>query len=194
MPIGSELKALDSKNEMHFKEFYEAHWNIICACFNVPPEVAMSKYDSNFSASRAALKDWEHTLNVERYEFSHQFYKPLYKYVLETEILKNKIHAPGYLMARIKGDDILVEAYSSARFIGTPVPHIDPVKEVQAERLKLGGLGANLPMTTLEKATEVLNGGESLGNMQQYAQELEEAEQLNITMPAPPTALPAKGD
>jgi capsid protein len=176
LPTGATMNSLESKNELYFKDFYTVNINLVCAALGIPPEVAMSKYDSNFSASRAALKDWEHTLNVKRDDFSEQFYKPIFNFFLEVSVLENKIQAPGYLTAKISGNKFLIEAYRNARFVGTPVPHIDPLKEVNAERAKLGELGAHLPLTTLEAATEALNGGEAKANIIQFGKENELAE------------------
>ncbi|MCE3278031.1 MAG: hypothetical protein K0S44_222 [Bacteroidetes bacterium] len=180
MPKGATLKLLESKNELYFKDFYTVNIDMVCATLGIPPDVAKSKYDSNFSASRAALKDWEHTLNVLREEFSFAFYQPIYNFWLEVQILQNKISAPGYLSARAKGDDIILEAYRSARFVGATVPHIDPLKEVEAERRKLGTNADHIPLTTVESATENLNSGESDENMKQFALEFEEAKKLNL--------------
>jgi len=180
MPIGASLKSLESKNELYFAEFYNTVLGLICAVVGIPPEVALSKYDSNFSASRAALKDWEHTLLVERKEFADQFYQPVYNFWLETEILTNKVQAVGYLASLANKNQMAIEAYRNARWVGANVPHIDPLKEVNAERAKLGTAGAHLPLTTLEAATEALNGGESSSNLEQYALELESAEVNNI--------------
>jgi capsid protein len=191
MPVGAELKGLDSKNELYFKDFYSVNIDLICAALGIPPEVAMSKYDSNFSASRAALKDWEHTLNVARKSFAYMYYRPIYNFWLEVQILKNKVQAPGYLQARYAGNSEVLNAYRKARFVGAPVPHIDPEKEVKAERLKLGLSAANIPLTTVEAATESLNGGESDANMEQYANEYKKAETLgivrNVSSVAPPS-------
>ena len=180
MPIGSSLKSLESKNELYFAEFYNTVLGLICAVVGIPPEVALSKYDSNFSASRAALKDWEHTLQTERKDFADQFYQPIYNFWLETEILKNKVQAIGYLNALKTKNIMALEAYRNSRWVGANVPHIDPLKEVLAEREKLGEAGKHLPLTTLEAATEALNGGESNSNLAQYSTELENAEILNI--------------
>lgn len=189
MPIGSQLKALESKNELYFKDFYTININLVCSAIGIPPEVALSKYDSNFSASRAALKDWENTINVTRKNFAFQFYQPFYNLWLETEILKNKIQAPGYLKAILFKNNMVIDAYQNARFVGTGVPHIDPLKEVKAEREKLGALGINLPLTTLEAATEALNGGDSDGNVMQFVEELNHAEGLGLKEKEP--VLPA---
>lgn len=184
MPINSTLKSLESKNELYFKDFYDVNMDYVCASLGIPPNVAMSKFDANFSASRAALKDWEHTLTVRRSEFSAQFDQTIYNFWLEIEILKNKIQAPGYLIAR-KANPMLITAYRNARFVGANVPHIDPVKEVTAERLKLGATGASIPLTTVEAATEALNGGYSDSNFGQYAKELQKSKDLGIEIVVP---------
>jgi hypothetical protein len=190
MPIDSTIKLLESKNELYFKDFYGVNIDIVCAAVGIPPNVAMSKYDSNFSASRAALKDWEHTINVNRKKFAKQFYQKIYNFWFEIEILKNKIQAPGYLQARKEKNFYVIDAYRGARFIGPSVPHIDPVKEVEAERRKLGLSADNIPLTTVEQATETLNGGDSLANIKQFAAELEESKKLKI-VPETPVVAPA---
>lgn len=184
MPNGAELKTLESKNELYFKDFYTINIDIVCAAIGIPPNVAMSKYDSNFSASRAALKDWEHTLNVERASFSFQFNRPVYNLWLDIEVMKNKVQAPGYITAFMQSNRTVLDAWRNARFAGANVPHIDPLKEVNAERAKLGDAGKNLPLTTLEAATEALNSGDSDNNMRQYSEELKYAETLDIPMDA----------
>jgi capsid protein len=194
MPPGSELKGLESKNELYFDAFYTKNFDIVCAAVGVPPNVAMSKYDENFSASRAALKDWENTLNVGRTDFSFQYYKQVYNFWLEMEILNNRVQAPGYLGAAVQGNQMLLEGYRKARFIGTPVPHIDPVKEVAAERLKLGTTGASIPLTTAEAATEALGGGEYSHNVEQYSQELQTSKDLGVEVIVPESTEGDKGD
>lgn len=188
-PVGAEIKTIDSgKRELYFKDFYETNTNMIASTLGIPPEVALSKYDSNFSASRAALKDWENTLNVERAKFTEDFYQPIYNVWLDLQILTNKVQAPGYLTALQNGDEMTLEAYRTARFIGANVPHIDPLKEVNAERAKLGKLGVNIPLTTVEKATEALNGGDSDSNIEQFAEEYNMAESLGLKTPVAPIA------
>lgn len=183
MPIGSELKIVKGDGTMYFKDFYTVNIDLICSCLGIPPEVAMSKYDSNFSSARAAIKDWEHTLIVNRKDFSFQFYQHHYNFWLEVEILKNKIQAPGYLQARLDDNCMIVNAYRTARFPGANVPHIDPVKEVSAERLKLGPAGAALPLTTVESSTERLSEGDSDANIKQFAEEIKEGKKLGIIIP-----------
>lgn len=186
MPIGAKLKTLESKSELQYKEFYNVNINAIASSIGIPPEVALSKYDSNFSASRAALKDWEHTMKVKRADFSFQFYQNIYNFWLEIQVLLNKIQAPGYLEALARGNDMVIESYQNARFVGANVPHIDPVKEVEAERLKLGSGAAHIPLTTVEASTEALGAGDYDSNIEQILREAKRAEELVPEIPQPP--------
>lgn len=188
LPPGAKLVQLSSDNELNFPGFYEPNVDIVCSAVGIPPDVAKSKYNSNFSASRAALKDWEHTLNVKRADFVEQFYKPIYEFWFHIEVLENNIQATGYLTAFNKNDFTTVEAYRNVRFIGAPVPHIDPEKEVRAARLKLGDTGSSIPLSTVEAVTESLNGGEAYENMDQYAKELEQSKSLGIKLEIPAKA------
>jgi len=196
-PVGAEIKTIDSgKRELYFKDFYSVNINMVASTLGIPPEVALSKYDSNFSASRAALKDWENTLNVERAKFTEDFYHPIYTLWLDLQVLLNKVNAPGYLKALNDNDEMVLEAYRTARFTGANVPHIDPLKEVNAERAKLGELGANIPLTTVEKATEALNGGDSDSNIEQFSEEFKYTKELGLQVvqdaPIPVPVVPAK--
>jgi len=192
---GGEIKSLGSTQEMFFKEFYETNANVCCSAVNIPPNVAFSLYNDSFSASRAATKDWEHTIIVARDRFQSQFYQNVYNFWIYTQILQNKIQAPGYL----NGDVLVREAYQIARFTGPLFPHINPVQEVNAERLKLGDLGKNIPLTNVEKATETLNGGDSNSNVEQFATELKKSNDLGLPTSFPkgtldPNADPPKED
>lgn len=190
MPQDASLKSLESKTELNYGDFYSTNVNSICATVGIPPEVALSKYDSNFSSARAALKDWEHTLSVNRKDFASQFYSKIYEFWLDLEIHKQNIQAQGYVNALAKNDDVILAAFRNARFVGANVPHIDPVKEVTAERLKLGKSGESIPLTTAEAATEALNGGEYDSNVVQYAKELEESKKLKVEVAPKPVTVP----
>ena len=181
MPIGSQLKSLVSDNELQFKEFYSTNADIISSACGIPPNVAFSMYNDSFSASRAATKDWDHTIEFERDDFKNQFYSHIYAFWFHFEVLMGKIQAPGYLQAFASQNWIVVETYLNCRFTGPLFPHIDPEKEIRAERLKLGPLADNLPFTTVESATERVGSGETSGNIEQLSKEIELADSFGIT-------------
>ena len=189
LPIGAHLKALASSSEQTFDSFFNSNFDIICAVINMPPNIAASKYNDSFSASRAAINDWGHTMVVEREDFKSQFFQPIYNFWLHTEILKMKINAPGYLEFYNTKNNMGLDSYRTIRVSGLMFPHIDPEKEVAAERAKLGDKFANVPLTTVEQAVENLNTGDSDSNIEQAAEEYKAAEKLGFEFIEPKPAI-----
>jgi capsid protein len=175
LPPGAKLTSTKAEVTDGFDKFYMTMFNLLSAAIGPPPEVALGKYDSNFSASRAALKDWEHTIDVNRVKYAGEnFYKPFYHLFLRTQAIQGKIPMTPMMMQALEGNDpIMKEAIINCRFIGVGVPHIDPVKEVKAERAKLGPKFADAPLTSLAAATEALNSGDSETNLEKAADELD---------------------
>lgn len=171
MPIGAQLKMHASAMESGFKDFYTTNIQFVCAAVGIPYEVALAMYNSNYSASRAAIKEWEHSMKTARQRFSEQYYQPFYTLWLEMAILSGKINAPGYIKAMNERNIMALGAYSSARWLGANVPHIDPVKEVVAERLKLGD--DFTPLTTYDQASETLGSGDFNQNIEKIKTEKE---------------------
>lgn len=189
MPVDSEMKPLNHSNNIEgFKEFYETHCNLICACIGIPPNVAYQLYLNSYSSSRAATKDWDHTMTVRRRFFSSDCMEYVYSFWLWIQVLQDKIPAPGYLQAINTENTMVRKSYEMADFVGAHFPHIDPMKEVQAERAKLGPLYANVPLTDAETASEVLASGDHDSIMEQAAEELATAGSFGLlNKPTPPT-------
>lgn len=186
MPKGSEIKTLAQHGDaqLYFKDFNAANFEEICACYCIPPEVARSMYDSNYSASRAAIKDWEGVIKIDRIDFGMQFLQPIYELFFHCMVLMNKVQAPGYLKAFVKNDIIVMDAYRHCHWIGSAVANIDPLKEVMAARLKLGETGAMIPFSTVEKILEDLGEMSDVpAIMEQYAKELKLAKKNKIRLP-----------
>lgn len=191
MPRGASIKTIDVGNqELNFKDFYTTNFDIVCAVAGYPPEVIMSKYDSNYSASRAAIKDFEHTLSVKRGRLSQQSYQIIYNFWLDVQVLSGKIDAPGYLDALTTRNDVALSAYRNATWCGDSVPHIDPLKEVMAIRAMLGEDSANYPLITMEDAVQMLpRGGDFNAVLQQYSKEIEKGNAAGIEK-VPPKGMP----
>lgn len=161
MPLESELKALVSDVEFSFKDFFSTNLLPLCAAVGIPVEVAMKKFENNFSSSRASLKMWEHTMKISRTDFSFHFNHLIYQMWLVLADIKGEINAPGLFQAiAMDKDRMLFEAYTKIKFNGPTVPHVDPMKEVKAEREKLGPLAKNVPLTTPQEAATTLGGGD----------------------------------
>jgi capsid protein len=94
--------------------------------------------------------------------------------------MTNKIQLPGYIQAFQEKNYYAMDAFQETMWKGPTVPHIDPLKEVNAVRAMLGENGASIPLTTAENATEMLNQGDYDENIKQFAEELDDAKELEV--------------
>ena len=179
MPIGSKLNALDSKQEDNYEPFFNAVFVQLCAAIDIPPEVAIQKYSSNYSASRAAINGWGYIVDIHRKDFSFAFYKPIYRVWLITEVLNGKIKSPALLKAILDDDDFVIECFISAKFTGVNMPHIDPLKEVKAIREMLGDQSkGQMPLISHDRASEELNQGEWADNFLKWNEEMKNYDKI----------------
>lgn len=169
LPVGATIKSFDTQIETNFGEFHGSVFKQISASMDVPSEVAMQEYNSNYSASRAAINSFGYIIVINRNKFANDFYIPYYKLWLEYQILTNKVSAPGYIENR--NNFMVTESYSQCRFTGKNMPHIDPLKEIKAVREMLG-IDDKTPLISREQATEMLNAGQWDEN---FMKNLEEA-------------------
>ena len=161
LPVGAQLKTNTDHSDPNFANFYTPNAHLIFSTIGIPPEVALGKYDGSYSGSRAANKGWEYKMKVERtITVTEFFYKPIYDFWFLINMYNGNITAPGYREANLSQDWLVMSAYTNCRFIGQSVPHIDPVKEATAERIKLGTAYDNIPLQTGEQACENSNSGD----------------------------------
>jgi len=190
LPVDSELKTVSSQQEIDYGVFWLAVFDQLCAAMEIPPEVALQKYNSNYSASRAAINGWEYIVKVYRKRFSEKFYQPFYDLWLYVHILKGKVSAAGYLEAKQNGNTDIVEAYSAARFTGVNMPNIDPKKEAEAMRIMLG-LPDQSPLITHEEAVEKLGNGDWESNVAKNAEENKTIDELDLQPEVAEAAVPS---
>lgn len=184
---GGKLVTIEGKQEIHFGEFYDTNLTVIFAALGIPKEVALMLFGSNYSASRASIKDWEHTLKVKRIKNVSPAYRHMYNIFLVTQVMQNSIKAPGYLQAlfgqyqpAIKNTWVKL-AYQNAKWLGDNPPNIDEKKEMDAIRLKLGEGSKHLPIITPEDAVEEAGGnGDWRHIAQQYQDDMEYADKIGI--------------
>lgn len=169
LPPGATLKSLSSQSETTFNEFFRAVFVTLCAAVDIPEEVALQKYEQNYSSSRAAINGWEHIIEIYRQEFAKKFYEPFYRAWLEWNILNGTIKSNGFIKAMNDNNFMAIEAYYNARFTGKKMPHIDPAKEAKAIRLLLGD--DETPLISYEQAAEEMGKGNWEENYSKYLEE-----------------------
>lgn len=184
MPIDSELKAVSNQGQVNYEPFFRPVLEQLCASMDAPPEIVTQKYNSNYSASRAAINMWGYIVDIGRKTESRDFYQKVYNLWLYLHILKNKVSAKKYLEAKAKGNMDIVEAYSRAKFVGRNMPHIDPKKEADAIRVMLG-INDQTPLITHEDAVEQLGNGEFDSNLEKITDEMAQIKKAGLPDIAP---------
>lgn len=171
--LGQKLKSYDTNRpSINYTLFVDAVSKYICSACEIPWEVALMVFGSNFSASRASTKMFEEILLNRRHTFSKQFNQRVYESFLIYYHGLGYLKSDGFLEAYISRNIFKLEAFFQARFFGKPIPHIDPKKEVESSILKLDN-----GLSTYEKETEMLG----LGDFEDNAKRLKkEKEQIDI--------------
>lgn len=161
MTPGSELVMHEAKTDDNFPAFIDKIIEITASAIGIPHNVAMMLYNNSFSASRAAINDWIHTIRVDRTSFTKGFLKPIFEFWLYYTSMDELVSLPHYVLAVQNENEYLKTAFTKCEFVGEMFPHIDPMKEVKAERAKLGPSFDNIPLTTVERAMRQLGNNDS---------------------------------
>ncbi len=175
LPAGKRIEMPDIKGRSEVDGFMASYFNQFCAGLSIPPEVAMQLYTNSFSASRMATKSWEHTLRVKRSHLS--IYKSVYRLFVDVQVSANKIKIPQFKQAIYEENEFLIAAFAKCQLMGANVPHADPVKEAKAHRTLLGD--ENVPLETLNTATESLGTGDASEIVETRKREMKEEEEFS---------------
>ena len=205
LPRGVKANSMEAKQELTVAEFSEAVIDIICMGLEIPPNVAMGKYNDSFRASRMAGKEWEHTFMTDRADFAAQYLDPIKELQLWLWVLEAKIQAPGYLQRLTAKNEIAIAAYYHCEWLGDHFPDIDEKKTADAVRVLMGAGMEHMPLITPESgAKRVGQRGEYSAILKQTGIELKEATKNGIEdiltrgetvdggTPAEDTSTPAK--
>lgn len=156
MKPGESVEFADPKRPGNgFQSFVEAICTYIGAALDMPQEILLKKFSSNYSASRGALMEAWKSFKMRRTWFVNDFCNPIYEAFFSEAVALGRINAPGFFK-----DPAIREAYLKANWIGPTQGQLDPEKEVNAEIKKV-----EHGFTTREEATVNLNGGNWENNM-----------------------------
>ena len=164
LPPGKKIQELNPlRNNTGFEAFVDSLIKIIGASMEIPKEVLVKQYESNYTAARAGLLDFWKKIRVERAAFNASFNQPIYEQWLSEAVATGRIDAPGFFE-----DPAIRRAWCGCQWIGSSMGHVDPLKEVKAagERVKLH-------ITTEEQEASEYNGADWGANIRQRKKELE---------------------
>lgn len=152
---GEDLVLPSSDAPAQFKEFVMTLLGIISASRGMPLEYLLIAFNSNYSASRAALLVWESILKMKRRDFDTDLESPMYEMFLSCEIAAGRVSCPGW------EDPLLRAAWLAHRLNGAPMPNIDPSQTADAD-MKYLAMGSQTP----DDVARNYNGSSAKHNMQ----------------------------
>ena len=133
MEEGEEVQiANPGRPNTAFDGFVTALCRQVGAALELPYEVLMKHFTSSYSASRGALLEAWKMFRMRRYWLTTGFCQPIYEEFLTEAILKGRIDAPGFFE-----DPAIRAAWCSAEWVGDSQGQLDPVKEVNAAKIRV---------------------------------------------------------
>lgn len=145
-----------------FDPFMNAILTQIGTALEIPLELLTKRFNSSYSASRAALLEAWKAFKTQRFWLAQKLCVPSYEAVITEAIARRYLDAPGFWDA-----PEMRHAWLGHDWIGPAPGNIDPLKEVQAARERIEG-----NLSTHDKETAELTGGDWERDHRQLAKEV----------------------
>lgn len=155
----------NSRATSAFSDFEAAMLRNLATAVGMPFETVSANYrNSTYSSARQSLLEAWRTLGRRRYDFGVGFCSPIYSCLLEEAIDRGDVPlpngAPDYAEARAE--------YSRCRWIGPGRGWIDPTKEPEGSKMKIGAC-----LSTMEREAAENDGLDIEEVMDQRALEMQ---------------------
>lgn len=162
LPRGVDVKSVDSgQSTSVFSEFTGALVAQVGAALSIPKEVLLCSFNASYSASRAALLQFSDEAKRRREWFIRDFLEPIYEVWLTEAVGNGRVEAKGFF------DDARKRAaWLGASWYGPAFTSLDPVKEMQAAKLRI-----EEGLSTKQKEAAELTGTDYEHNREQLAYE-----------------------
>ena len=146
----------------NFDGFVSAICKHIGTALELPQELLLKMFNSNYSGSRGALLEAWKTFDMYRDWTVSGFCQPIYEEWMAEAVAKGRIRAPGFF-----ADPAIRKCYTNAEWYGPSRGQIDPKKEVEAAQLRV-----DAGFSTATKEAMELTGTDYADNMKQRKKEL----------------------
>ena len=164
LPPGKTVTTVNPlRSNTAFESFVNTTIMTIASSMGIPKEVLVKKYESNYTAARAALLDFWRTVRVYRTRFNSAFNQAIYEQWLAEAIAAGRIEAPGFF-----DDPAVRQAWCGCVWMGASMGHVDPLKEVNAAATRIAN-----NITTQEQEASEYNGNDWAANIRQRKRELQ---------------------
>jgi len=169
LPPGKSIETVDPKrSDTQFEVFVNTCIMVIASSMGIPKEVLVKKYESNYTAARAALLDFWRTVKVYRRRFNNGFNQPIYEQWLSEAVAAGRIEAPGFF-----DDPVVRQAWCGCEWMGASMGHVDPLKEVNAAERRIAN-----NITSQEQEASEYNGNDWNAIIRQRRREIETMQDL----------------
>lgn len=152
---GEEPVSYDTRRpNVNFQVFESAIIDAIAWAHEMPPEILKLSFKNNYSASRAAVQEFQIFIDKKCSEIADEFLNPIYQEFLVSEVLNGSVQADGLLESRTNQQLWhIYGAWMSCDWAGVVKPSVDLYKEVKAHELML-----DKGLITYEKSARYLTG------------------------------------
>lgn len=134
---GEQLKAHEgAKSDLDFGAFESS---IIFGCawaLRIPPEILLMSFNSNYSASQAALNEYKNDIATSWVQYGQDFCRTVYQEWLCGEVFNKKINAKGLLAAKndLAQFDVFA-AWTLVEWYGSVKPTTDMLKQAKGSKM-----------------------------------------------------------
>lgn len=131
---GEEMQSFQTNRpNVNYKAFEEAILSGICWALEVPPEIVMLRFQSNYSASRQANNEFEIYLSYQVKKNARRFCQPIYEEFVIQSCMNGQLDCPGLISAVWDSSQWKIKsAWLSCSWTGLNRPSVDPQKEVES--------------------------------------------------------------
>ena len=177
LPPGKKIETVNPlRQNTAFEGFVSTFETLIGSGQNIPKEVLIHKYDSNYTASRSALLDFWKTVRVYRSKFNQMFNQQVWEMWLSEAVAIGRVEAPGFF-----DDPAIRRAWCGCMWNGVTMGHVDPKKEVEAAIMRI-----NHNLSTEEQEAAEYNGNDWSEVVRQRRKEIEALADLKPTVTEDP--------
>ena len=175
LPPGKKVDKIgDNRAPTAFEPYTQQLITIMGSGQEMPYEVAMHRYDSNFTAANAARIDFWKVVTKYRNRFIEQFSQPIYEAVISEAVALGLLEAPGFF-----DDPLARDAWCGCRWNGNSRGHVQPVQEANAAVIRM-----NAGITTGEQEAMEYGGTDFMENIKELGREKKAWQSAMPTEPA----------
>lgn len=134
LAAGEEIQSFQTNRpNVNYRQFEEAILSGICWALEIPPEIVMLRFQSNYSASRQANNEFVVYLSYQVKKNARRFCQPVYEEYIIQAALTGQLEVPGLVAAVFDGSQWRKkQGWLNCVWTGLSRPSVDPLKEANA--------------------------------------------------------------